>query len=133
MIEKYSKDDPTYQILSKSGNPSPSDEFTVNVMEQIKIEAVKKQISYTPLINKNVWAIIIIVLLGITAAGFNLDFKTETFDMDNFMDSVFSLFPVIQVSSWVGISIILVFAAIVVNIVIENINIRKRRSAIPFF
>jgi hypothetical protein len=133
MIEKYSKDDPTYQILSKSGNPSPSDEFTVNVMEQIKIEAVKKQISYTPLINKNVWAIIIIVLLGITAAGFNLDFKTETFDMDNFMDSVFSLFPVIQVSSWVGISIILVFAAIVVNIVIENINFRKRRSAIPFF
>jgi hypothetical protein len=133
MTEKYSKDDPTYQILSKTVNPLPSENFNFDVMQQIRIEAAKKQISYSPLISKKGWAIIVIVFTGLILMGLNLDLTVSTFNMDKFLNSFLNKIPFVQFPSWVGLTVILLFGAVLVNIVIENINIRKSRSSIPIF
>ena len=114
MKEEINNEDFIKELVRKSHLESPSEGFTLQVMQQIEKEVVVQKL-YTPLITKKMWLIITVLFAFFLSIAFyflgNLETKNTTASLfqNVFQNSWDQLFLSIRFSKSLSFSLVLFF------------------------
>jgi len=114
MKEEINKEDFIKELMRKSHLESPTEGFTLQVMQQIEKEVVVRKL-YTPLITKKMWLIITVLFAFFLSIAFyflgNLETKNTTASLfqNVFQNSWDKLFLSIRFSKTLTFSLVLFF------------------------
>lgn len=135
MVDKSTQqDEQIREVFSGIGKMTPKEDFTLNVMTEIKEELIPVHIQYTPIISKSGWAFIATLVLGLFLFVFymspesrgilsSLSFQIELSSYSNFIHLLYTQVAEFLFSSEIVLSLIAVAGLGLINFVIfQKIN-----------